>query len=76
MVRVRLLKNLTPDPVLDPKATWRFEVINSKVKVPSVETTYWCHIVKLPERMKDKHQIVQVFMFRWRVYRKISVVCC
>ena len=64
MVRVRLLKNLNPDPVLDPKATWRFEVINAKVKVPALETMYWCHVVKLPERLKTKHHIVQVLRRR------------
>lgn len=59
-IRARLRKNLAPDPILDPESTWKLDIINTKVKVPAVETMYWCHVMKLPETLKKKHQIVQV----------------
>ncbi|XP_071450350.1 dopamine beta-hydroxylase [Hetaerina americana] len=67
MVRVQLLKTLGPRPLRaeDVPATpseahtWSLEVRADKVKVPSGETTYWCHVHRLPDQLRDKHHVVQ-----------------
>jgi len=42
---------------------WQFNILNSNVKLAAVETTYWCRITKLPERvLLKKHHIVQVIL--------------
>ncbi|CAD7091391.1 unnamed protein product [Hermetia illucens] len=43
-------------PEKDLKA---IEIVLDKVAVPNKETTYWCHVQKLEEFLKNKHHIVQ-----------------
>lgn len=38
----------------------KIDIILDHVKVPSVETTYWCKIQKLDDMFKYMHHIVQV----------------
>ena len=35
------------------------ELLNDKVSVPNVETTYWCRTHRLPEELEDKHHVIQ-----------------
>ncbi|PSN45176.1 Dopamine beta-hydroxylase [Blattella germanica] len=58
MQRVQLLKN--PNPPTDlPADTWKHEILNSKVKVPGDDTTYWCKVHQLPASLRNKHHVVQ-----------------
>jgi dopamine beta-monooxygenase len=60
--RIRFLKNKNPPPAVhtDPSGAWNFLVLNQKVKLEPVETTYWCQIVKLPDAItKRKHHVIQ-----------------
>ncbi|XP_054157733.1 dopamine beta-hydroxylase-like [Oppia nitens] len=57
--RVQLLKKLETMPKL-PSNTRRFDLLNDRVSIPNVETTYWCRLLKLPKEFKDtKHHIIQ-----------------
>ncbi|XP_068083155.1 tyramine beta-hydroxylase [Anabrus simplex] len=58
MQRVQLLKNINP-PAAHPPDTWKHEVLAQTVHVPSSDTTYWCHVHRLPQSLKTKHHIVQ-----------------
>nr|CAH7713215.1 unnamed protein product [Callosobruchus chinensis] len=58
MVRVQLLKNTQVEASL-PKYVRKLDIVTNKVKVPSVETTYWCHVFKLPDEFSRKHHIYQ-----------------
>ena len=59
--RVQLIKSQLPDPEL-PEDAWKFTMHVDNVKVPAVETTYWCKVKKLPA-MKNKHHIIRVCFF-------------
>lgn len=59
MVRVQLLKNTQIVEEL-PKDVTHFDVLADNVKVPGDETTYWCHVHKLPEELSNKHHILRV----------------
>lgn len=43
-----------------PPDTWTLEILANKVRVPDVETTYWCHVHELPEKLRKKHHVIQV----------------
>lgn len=60
MVRVHLLKNVNVEASL-PTHVKTLDILADKVKVPPDETTYWCHVFKLPEEYRLKHHIYQVF---------------
>lgn len=58
MVRVQLLKNLdTYLPLQRDVKT--LEILAKNVEIPPVETTYWCHVHKLPNELKKKHHVVK-----------------
>lgn len=59
MVRVHLLKNTNIENDLPPHVK-KLDILADKVKVPSEETTYWCHVIKLPTEYSVKHHIYQV----------------
>lgn len=59
MVRVQLLKNNAVNVNLSPE-TITMDILADKVKVPADETTYWCHVHKLPDEYSSKHHVVQV----------------
>ncbi|CAG9857214.1 unnamed protein product [Phyllotreta striolata] len=56
MVRVELLKNTAVNQEL-PDHVRTLDIFANDTKVPSIETTYWCTVVKLPEEFKQKHHI-------------------
>ncbi|XP_018564071.1 tyramine beta-hydroxylase [Anoplophora glabripennis] len=58
MVRIHLLKNINAVSDL-PSHVKTLDILADKVKVPSDETTYWCHVFKLPEEYSAKHHIYQ-----------------
>ncbi|KAK4873371.1 hypothetical protein RN001_015400 [Aquatica leii] len=58
MVRVQLLKNTHVNTEL-PDTYKIVEVTADKVQVPSSDTTYWCHVHKLPNEYYNKHHIIQ-----------------
>lgn len=59
MTRVQLLKNTNFDiTLLDYVNT--LDIVTKDVKIPEDETTYWCHVFKLPDEYKKKHHIYQV----------------
>ncbi|OXA62477.1 Tyramine beta-hydroxylase [Folsomia candida] len=58
--RIRFLKNTIQPPPVNPAEDWSFKVLNNKVKIGPVETTYWCQVVRLPEALlKTKFHVVQ-----------------
>lgn len=57
MVRTQLLKNLNVPT--KPPPSEKLEIRVDHVNVPSSDTTYWCKVVKLPEKFKQKHHILQ-----------------
>lgn len=59
MVRVQLLKNTGVSTVLSSDTT-TLDVLADTVHVPAEDTTYWCHVHKLPDEFKKKHHVVQV----------------
>lgn len=59
MVRVQLLKNTQIVEDL-PSDAHELNILADKVKVPSDETTYWCHVHKLPDELNEKHHILRV----------------
>lgn len=59
MVRVTLLKNLKANNPLPPHTT-NLDILSNKVQVPAEETTYWCHVHKLPPEFSAKHHVYQV----------------
>lgn len=58
MVRVQLLKNLEDDPIFPPHVH-KLDIRAKNVHVPNVETTYWCHVHKLPKNLSQKHHVLQ-----------------
>ena len=60
--RVRLLKpEQSSHP---PPKDNRFLLISTdKVRVPGVETTYWCNVFRIPEHFTHKHHVFQVMYF-------------
>lgn len=59
MVRVQLLKNTQIVEDL-PKDAIPLNILADKVHVPGDETTYWCHVHKLPEELTEKHHVLRV----------------
>lgn len=59
MVRVQLLKNTQISTNLPPDVI-TLDLLTDQVKVPDDDTTYWCHVHKLPEELIDKHHVLQV----------------
>jgi dopamine beta-monooxygenase len=59
MQRVQLLKAERPQVKLPDKVS-EVDVLVDKVKVPAEETTYWCHVMKIPLDLSSKHHIVRV----------------
>lgn len=59
MQRVQLLKPEIPAVQLPDKVS-RIDVLADKVNVPVEETTYWCHVMKIPLDLSIKHHIVKV----------------
>lgn len=59
MTRVQLLKNTNFETTL-PDYVKSLDIVTNDVKVPDEETTYWCHVFKLPDEFKKKHHIYQV----------------
>lgn len=59
MTRVQLLKNTNVESTL-PSYLNILDIVTNQVKVPSDETTYWCHVFKLPQEYEKKHHIYQV----------------
>lgn len=58
MTRVQLLKNVAED-VTFPENVKHLDVRAKNVNVPNVETTYWCHVHRLPEELEKKHHVLQ-----------------
>ncbi|KAF5288049.1 hypothetical protein FQR65_LT12099 [Abscondita terminalis] len=58
MVRVQLLKNTQVNSQLPIKHK-TVEILADKVRVPSTDTTYWCHVHKLPNEYYNKHHVIQ-----------------
>ncbi|XP_018325349.1 tyramine beta-hydroxylase [Agrilus planipennis] len=58
MVRTELLKNIEVNIQLPTEST-SLDILADQVTVPSDETTYWCHVHKLPSKFKRKHHIVE-----------------
>ncbi|XP_012275259.1 tyramine beta-hydroxylase isoform X2 [Orussus abietinus] len=58
MSRTELLRVSHPKPIF-PRDTWKLELLANRVKVPDKETTYWCHVHKLPSSLKEKHHVLQ-----------------
>ncbi|KAK6620702.1 hypothetical protein RUM43_010997 [Polyplax serrata] len=56
--RTQLLKNINAKES-HPSDTWTLEILAHNVKVPGVETTYWCHVHELPRDLIKKHHIIQ-----------------
>ncbi|KAK2120557.1 hypothetical protein P7K49_001943 [Saguinus oedipus] len=54
--RVQLLKPDIPNPAL-PSDTYTMEIHTPNIRIPSRETTYWCHVKELPKGF-SRHHIV------------------
>lgn len=63
MVRVTLLKNTKPIKPL-PSHVFTLDIVVNKTQIPAEETTYWCHIYKLPDSFVNKHHVYQVNVFK------------
>lgn len=37
-----------------PADTWKYELLADQVRVPDVETTYWCRVQRLPHILSKK----------------------
>ncbi|KAM9820161.1 dopamine beta-hydroxylase [Neosynchiropus ocellatus] len=55
--RVLMLRPDTPPPEL-PSDLQTLDVVSPNVIIPTQETTYWCHIKKLPENMPKNHIVM------------------
>ncbi|KAJ1523754.1 hypothetical protein ONE63_001587 [Megalurothrips usitatus] len=58
MQRAQLLKNTDVHDDVPPDA-WHLDVRADRVQVPAVDTTYWCHVVKVPQQLARKHHVVR-----------------
>lgn len=58
MTRVQLLKNMAEDTSL-PDNVKTLEIRAKNAIVPNLETTYWCHVHRLPEELIRKHHVLQ-----------------
>ncbi|KAI5706209.1 hypothetical protein M8J75_005848 [Diaphorina citri] len=59
MERVQLLKTILGQPIGREEA-WSYVFHNSKLHVPTEETTYWCRVIRLPPELADKkHHVIQ-----------------
>ncbi|XP_011307313.1 tyramine beta-hydroxylase [Fopius arisanus] len=59
MSRTELLRPDNHRKINFPPDTWKFQLIADQVRVPDVETTYWCRVQRLPDALKHKHHILQ-----------------
>nr|XP_022905446.1 dopamine beta-hydroxylase [Onthophagus taurus] len=59
MTRVQLLKNLNLEFGNEDieRNVYALDILSDKVQVPDRETTYWCHVHKLPEIFEEKHHV-------------------
>lgn len=58
MQRAQLLKNVHVDDHV-PADAWALDVRAARVQVPAVDTTYWCHVTKVPRQLTRKHHVVK-----------------
>lgn len=58
MVRVQLLKNAFP-PQANIRNTDILDIVTNNAEIPNAETTYWCHVHKLPADFDSKHHVYQ-----------------
>lgn len=72
MQRAQLLKNTSPSPS-HPSDTWRHDILNSEVRVPGDDTTYWCRVHRLPAALRTKHHVLQVGLRTVRIFAFHSV---
>ncbi|KAJ8681301.1 hypothetical protein QAD02_017088 [Eretmocerus hayati] len=42
-----------------PEDAWQWELRADRVRVPNVETTYWCRVQRLPSALSAKHHVLQ-----------------
>lgn len=61
MIRVQLLKAPTSSKQQQHAArnTEILDIRANKAQIPDLDTTYWCHIHKLPAKFEEKHHIYQ-----------------
>ncbi len=57
--RTRLLKPDVATPPAPTDARWLM-LTTAAVRVPDKETTYWCHVTRLPAEFGRKHHVIQV----------------
>lgn len=62
--RIRFLKNienpLEKQRISEHQDAWNFRILNTQVKVPPVETLYWCQVFRIPEKITQaKHHVIQ-----------------
>ena len=72
MQRAQLLKNTSPSPS-HPSDTWHHDILNSEVRVPGDDTTYWCRVHRLPAALRTKHHVLQVGRSTFRIFAFHSV---
>lgn len=57
---IKMMQLLRADKIIIPETNLKQTVIRlDNIKVPSKETTYWCHIQRLDDFLRVKHHIVQ-----------------
>lgn len=66
MQRVQLLKPERSQVRLPDKVT-KIDVLADKVNIPPEETTYWCHVMKMPLDLSLKHHVVKVNLKKKRI---------
>lgn len=57
--RAQLLKPMLPPVKLSSISTHSVEIVVPNITIPQVETTYWCHLVQLPQAFESNTHIVQ-----------------
>ncbi|XP_044728574.1 tyramine beta-hydroxylase [Chrysoperla carnea] len=60
MVRTTLLKNTDVDYDVEP-GSWNLDFVVDNVHVPADDTTYWCKIFKLPEKIHNRKYHISRF---------------
>lgn len=48
-----------------PQDTWKFELLADQVRVPDVETTYWCRVQRLPHALIKKYIMLQLLFIHF-----------
>uniref|UniRef100_A0A8D8RMC2 Tyramine beta-hydroxylase n=1 Tax=Cacopsylla melanoneura TaxID=428564 RepID=A0A8D8RMC2_9HEMI len=60
MERTQLMKTLSPDNLNNREKAWSYVFHNTKLQVPTEETTYWCRVIRLPPELSEtKHHVIQ-----------------